>query len=64
MTRYELNTNMEYLEHIRNELGELLVDHSVLTHNELLQILYNFSAILYLVLSDMRAQKEKEKHVE
>ena len=61
MTRYELSINMDYLEKIREQLGEMIVDHSVLTDHDMLETLYNFSSILYLILSDLKYQKDEVK---
>lgn len=61
MTRYELNTNMEYVERRRIQLGEMLVDHETLTNEEVIEMIYGLYGLCFIILNEIRVQKEKEK---
>lgn len=61
MTRYELNTNMEYIERRRIKLADMIVDHKILTNEEVLEMIYGLYGLCFIILNEIRVQKEKEK---
>lgn len=62
MTRYEINTSMEYAERRRIQLGEMLVDNKLPTDKEILEMLYGLYGLCFIILNDIRVQKEKENN--
>ena len=62
MTRYELNTNMEYIERRRIKLADMIVDHEILTNEEVLEMIYGLYGLCFIILNDIRVQKEKENY--
>ena len=62
MTRYELNTNLEYAENRRIQLGEMIVDNRTPTNKEILEMLYGLYGLCFIILNDIRIQKEKENN--
>ncbi len=61
MTRYELNTNMEYIERRRIKLADMIVDHETLTNEEVIEMIYGLYGLCFIILNEIRVQKEKEK---
>lgn len=61
MTRYELNTNMEYIERRRIKLADMIVDHEILTNEEVIEMIYGLYGLCFIILNEIRVQKEKEK---